>query len=59
MDQKFFGEMQCGYCHEVGVIFLVVKELGMPVQEGGRDDGSGDRTESDQVYIYVAIDGYI
>ena len=25
----------------------------MPVQEGDRDDGSGDRTESDQVYILV------
>ena len=24
----------------------------MPVQEGDRDDGSGDRTESGQVYIY-------
>ena len=24
----------------------------MEVQEGDRDDGSGDRTESDQVYIY-------
>jgi hypothetical protein len=21
MDQKVFGEMECGYCHEVGVIF--------------------------------------
>ena len=28
MDQKVFGEMECGYCHEVGVIFVVVKELG-------------------------------
>ena len=25
----------------------------MPVQEGDRDDGSGDRTESGQVYILV------
>ena len=25
----------------------------MPVQDGDRDDGSGDRTESDQVYILV------
>ena len=25
----------------------------MPVQEGGRDDGSGDRTESVQVYILI------
>ena len=25
----------------------------MPVQEGHRDDGSGDRTESGQVYILV------
>ena len=25
----------------------------MPVQEGDRDDGSGDRTESGQVYISV------
>ena len=24
----------------------------MPVQEGGRDDAFGDRTESGQVYIY-------
>ena len=26
--RRFFGEMECGYCHEVGVIFVVVKELG-------------------------------
>ena len=25
----------------------------MPVQEGDRDDGSGDRTESGQVYILI------
>ena len=25
----------------------------MPIQEGDRDDGSGDRTESGQVYILV------
>ena len=25
----------------------------MPVQEGDRDDGFGDRTESDQVYILI------
>jgi hypothetical protein len=25
----------------------------MPVQEGARDDGSGDRTKSGQVYILV------
>ena len=25
----------------------------MPVQEGDREDGSGDRTESGQVYILV------
>ena len=25
----------------------------MPVQEGDRDDGSGDRTEAGQVYILV------
>ena len=25
----------------------------MPVQEGHRDDGSGDRTESGQVYILI------
>ena len=28
MDQKVFGEMECGYCQEVGGIFVVVKELG-------------------------------
>ena len=28
MDQKVFGEMECGYCHEVGVIFVDEKELG-------------------------------
>ena len=26
---------------------------GMPVQEGDRDDDSGDRTESGQVYILI------
>ena len=26
----------------------------MEVQEGDRDDGSGDRTESGQVYIYIS-----
>ena len=26
---------------------------GDPMQEGDRDDGSGDRTESDQVYILI------
>ena len=25
----------------------------MPVQEGGRDNGSGDRTEAGQVYILI------
>jgi hypothetical protein len=28
MDQRVFGEMECGYYHEVGVIFVGVKELG-------------------------------
>ena len=51
-----------GYVHDgSGDPLMPVQEEGyvhdgfgdpMEVQEGDRDDGSGDRTESGQVYIY-------
>ena len=28
VGQKVFGEMECGYCHVVGVIFLDAEEIG-------------------------------
>ena len=50
-----------GYVHDGSSPLMPVQEEGyvhdgsgdpMEVQEGDRDDGSGDRTESGQVYIY-------
>ena len=58
--QEGLGEEE-GYVHDgSGPLMLVQEEVydhdgsgdPMEVQEGDRDDGSGDRTESDR-YIYI------
>ena len=59
--QEGLGEEE-GYVHDGFGPLMPVQEGGydyhgfsdpMQVQEGDRDDGSGDRTESGQVYILV------
>ena len=61
VGQEGLGEEE-GYVHDgFGPLMSVQEEAydyhgsgdPMQVQEGDRDDGSGDRTESSQVYILV------
>ena len=62
IDQEGLGEEE-GYVHDGSGPLMPVQEEGYvhdgsgdptEVQEGDRDDGSGDRTESGQVYIYIS-----
>ena len=62
VGEEGLGEEE-GYVHDGSGPLMPVQEEGyvhdgsgdpMEVQEGDRDDGSGDRTDSGHVYIYIS-----